>query len=165
MTKQQTKPKPLEQTKLDTPSDGVTGDLEVDCSVLEAQIESHGKELEAKRAQLAAARVVAAAKAAERQKQIEAETLERKINEFVNVAAKLDHYGMSAEALTTFKRLASEISFAGRLKQAHAARESLISRQLGQTVYRPPFPSWAAMAQAWLVMPTPPETPETPKAA
>jgi hypothetical protein len=151
MTKQQTKPKALEQTKLD---------LETEVAVLEAQIESHGIELEAKRAQLAAARVVAAAKAAERQKQIEAESIERKIGEFVAAAAKLDHYGMSAEALTTFKKLAGELSFAGRLKQAYAARESLISRQLGQTVYRPPFPSWAAMAQAWLVMPTPPETPK-----
>jgi hypothetical protein len=161
MTKQQAKPKPLEpkptleQTKLD---------LETEVAVLEAQIESTNKELEAKRAQLAAARVVAAAKAAEVAKQIEAEKLERKVVEFVAVAHQLDH-GMSAAALASFKRLAGEIHFAGRLKQAYAAREHLIMRMQGTSVYRPPFPTWSELARAWLVMPTPPETPETPKAA
>jgi hypothetical protein len=118
-------------------------DLENDVAALEA-------ELETKRAQLAATRAAAAAKAAEVQKQIEAELIEKKIDEFIAAAAALDH-GLTPEALDLFKRSAGELAMAGRLKQAHHARESLIKRMLGGTVYRPPYPTWSALAQAWIV--------------
>ena len=70
--------------------------------------------------------------------------------QFVAVAHQLDHV-MSAAALSSFKRLASELSFAGRLKPAFHARDHLIKRMLGETVYRPPYPTWASLSQAWLV--------------
>jgi hypothetical protein len=131
-------------------SNRTNSDLENDVAALEAQVEFTTKELEAKRAKLAAMRAAAAAKAAEVQKQIEAELIEKKIGEFVAAAAALDH-GMTPEALGSFKRLAGELSMAGRLKQAHHARASLIERMLGRTVYRPPYPTWSTLAQAWLI--------------
>jgi hypothetical protein len=128
----------------------MSDDLENDVAALEAQIESATQELEAKRQTLAAIRAAAAAQAAEVQKQIDAELIEQKIDEFIAAAGALDH-GMTPEALGAFKRLAGELSLAGRLKQAHAARESLIDRMLGRTVYRMPFPSWSALARAWVI--------------
>jgi hypothetical protein len=125
-------------------------DLENDVAALEAQIESATKELEMKRQTLAAIRAAAAAKAAEVQKQIDAELIEKKIDAFVAAAAALDH-GLTPEALDLFKRLAGDLALAKRLKQAHAARESLIDRMLGRTVYRMPFPTWAALARAWII--------------
>ena len=77
-------------------------------------------------------------------------SLEREKHDLENDVAALDH-GMTVEALGSFKRLAAELSIAGRLKQAHHAREHLIKRMLGQTVYRPPYPTWSALAQAWLL--------------
>jgi hypothetical protein len=128
----------------------IKSDLESEIAALDAQIESATRELEAKRQKLAEARVAVAIKITAAQKQIEAELIEKKISEFVAVAAALDH-AMTVEAMAAFKRLASELSIAGPLKQAHAARQSLIARMLGQTVYRMPFPTWSAMAQAWLI--------------
>ena len=145
------KQKPPEQTKADP---------ETEALALEAQIASATLALEAQRAKAAEAKAAAAVQAAERQKRIEAEALEQKINMFVAAANQLDH-GMTAAALATFKKLAAEIFFAGRLRQAHAAREHLIARMLGQTVYKPPYPSWSAMAQAWLIPKPEPEQTKT----
>jgi hypothetical protein len=131
----------LEQTK---------SNLESEVAALERQIADTTTELEAKRQKLAEARAAVATRIAEVQKQIAAEQIEQKASEFVAVAAALDH-AWTVDAMAAFKRLASELSMAGRLKQASAARESLIKRMLGQTVYRPPFPTWSAMAQAWLI--------------
>jgi hypothetical protein len=119
-------------------------------AALEQQIADTTKELEAKRAQLTEAHAAAMAKAAEVQKQIAADQLETKIAEFVRVAASLD-VGMTAAGMASFKKLAGELHFAGRLRQAHAARASLISRMNGETVYKMPHPSWSAMAAAWLI--------------
>jgi hypothetical protein len=54
-----------------------------------------------------------------------------------------------------FKRLAGELAMAKRLKQAHHARESLIDRMVGRTVYRMPYQTWSALARAWIVPPEP----------
>jgi hypothetical protein len=132
----------LEQTKTD---------LENEVAALERQIADTATELEAKRAALADARAAAAGKIAEVQAQIAAEQIEQKAAAFLAVAASLDK-GMTVEALGAFRKLASELAFAGRLKQgSYSTRESLIKRMLGETVYRMPFPTWSEMAQAWIV--------------
>ena len=118
-------------------------------AALEQQIADTTKELEAKRAQLTEAHVAAA----EVQKQIAADQLETKIAEFIGVAAALD-VAMTVAGMAAFRKLASELHMVGRVRQAHAARESLVSRMKGETVRRMPFPTWSAMAQAWLI-PTP----------
>ena len=131
----------LEQTK---------SNLENEIAALERQIADTATELEAKRQKLAETRAAVATKIAEVQRQIEAELIEKKIGEFVAVARALDN-AMTAAGMAAFKRLASELSMAGRLKQASAAREHLIKRMLGQTVYKPPFANFSAMAAAWLI--------------
>ena len=131
----------LEQTK---------SNLENEIAALERQIADTATELEAKRQKLAETRAAVATKIAEVQRQIEAELIEKKIGEFVAVARALDD-AMTAAGMAAFKRLASELSMAGRLKQASAAREHLIKRMLGHTVYKPPFANWSAMAAAWLI--------------
>jgi hypothetical protein len=128
----------------------IKSDLESEIAALDAQIESATRELEAKRQALDEARVAVAKKIVEAQRQIEADQIEKKASEFVAVAAALDD-AMTAAGMAAFKRLASELSMAGRLKQASAAREHLIKRMLGQTVYKPPFANWTVMAQAWLI--------------
>jgi hypothetical protein len=134
-------------------------DLETAIAGLEAQLESNTQELELKRQTLAATRAAAAAKLAEHNAKIEAERIEQKIVEFIATARGLD-VAMTVHALGTFKTLAAELSFAGRVKQQRAARESLIKRMLGETVYPMPFPTWSAMAQAWLVSAPPPKPPQ-----
>jgi hypothetical protein len=128
-------------------------DLESEVAALDQQIAHTATELEAKRQQLTEARAAAAAKATEMRRQVEAELIEKKVGEFVAVAAALDH-AMTVAGMAAFKKLASELHMAGRVRQAHAARESLVSRMKGESVHRMPFPSWSAMAAAWLI-PTP----------
>jgi hypothetical protein len=82
--------------------------------------------------------------------QIEAELIEQKASEFLAVARRLD-VAQTVADMAAFKKLAAELSMARRVKQAHHARESLIKRMQGLTVYKPPFRSWTEMAQAWIV--------------
>jgi hypothetical protein len=125
-------------------------DLENEIAALEKQIAETGTELEAKRAKLVEARDAIEAKIAEVRNQIAGEDIERKAAEFLAVAARLD-VAQTVADLAAFRRLASELSMAGRVRQAYAARESLIKRMLGETVYSMPFPNWSAMARAWLI--------------
>jgi hypothetical protein len=131
----------LEQTK---------NNLENEVAALERQIADTATELEAKAAKLAEARAAAESKLAEARNQIAAEEIERKAAEFLAVAARLDA-AMTVDGMAAFRRLAAELSMAGRVRQAHHARESLIKRMCGQTVYQLPFANWAAMAAAWLI--------------
>ena len=131
----------------------IKSDLESEIAALDAQIASATRELEAKRQQLDEARVAVAKKIVAAQRQIEADQIEKKISEFVAVAAALD-VAMPVAGMAAFRKLASELHMVGRVRQAHAARESLVSRMKGETVRRMPFPTWSAMAQGWLI-PTP----------
>jgi hypothetical protein len=141
----------IKQTSNKAPTlEQIKTNIENEVVALERQIADTATELEAKQAQLAEAHASAVAEAAEVQRQIAAELVERKISEFIAVAAKLDER-MTASDLMRFKHLAAELSFNKRLKQAHAAREHLIMRMNGGSVYKPPFPSWSAMASAWLI--------------
>ena len=125
-------------------------DLESEIAALKQQIADTATALEGKRQKLEEARVAVAKKIVAAQRQVEAELIEKKINEFVAVAAALDH-AMTVAGMAAFKKLAAELSMAGRVRQATAARESLIKRMLGETVYSMPFPNWSAMARAWLI--------------
>jgi hypothetical protein len=125
-------------------------DLESEIAALRQQIADTATALEGKRQKLEEARVAVAKKIVAAQRQVEAELIEKKINEFVAVAAALDH-AMTVAGMAAFKKLAAELSMAGRVRQAHHARESLISRMKGESVHRMPFPSWSAMATAWLI--------------
>jgi hypothetical protein len=150
----QTTNKQSETTPSDvTPLMQIKVDLEVEIAALKQQIADTTTELETKRQQLDEARVAVAKKIVAAQRQIEADQIEKKIGEFVAVAARLDHAQTVAD-MASFKKLAAELCMAKRVKQAHHARESLISRMLGQSVHKPPFPNWSALAQPWLI-PTP----------
>jgi hypothetical protein len=149
MSKQTTTNQSETMPRVATPEQ-TKSDLEREIAALDMQIDTAMRELEAKRQQLAEARVAVAKRIVAAQCQIEADLIEKKIGEFVAVAAALD-VAMTVAGLAAFKRLAGEIHFAGRLKQAHAAREHLIKRMLGETVHKPPFPSWSAMVEAWLI--------------
>jgi hypothetical protein len=81
----------------------IKSDLESEIAALDAQIESATRELEAKRHALAEARVAVAKKIVAAQRQIETELIEKKIGEFVAVAAALDH-AMTAAGMAAFKR-------------------------------------------------------------
>ena len=88
---------------------------------------------------------------AEHNKQIAADQIEQKVGEFFAAARALDA-ALTVPALGAFRRLACDLSLAGRLRQpSYAARDHLIKRMLGETVYRQPFPTWSEMAQAWIV--------------
>ena len=119
---------------------------------LKRKIEDTQAQSERKLAHLRECLAGAEAALAVSEQAIAVEDTAKKVEEFCAVATELDASGESPARLAKFEQLAGELSASKRLALAYEARSMCIRRmrRVDGVIWKAPFPTWAAMAQAWV---------------
>ena len=119
----------------------------------EQKLEAVKREADNERQKLEEVRAHAQQQLAAARKKIAARRIAEKVRSFVETACILDDR-FNGVAMAQFEKLASELSFLGRLKQpSYQARSLALRRMCGEEtakMYRRPFESYEQLAHAWL---------------